>query len=151
MKRLVWIAIVTLITILLLSSCKDAMQAPINLGSESTMSSPILAIGESWQGNMNGLIDVTAQYDTLTSTIYGTITNVASQKLCWVMSEPHMKLGTRTVGELGPEMLGHINPGEQVNFSMLIYGDPKYSGYDFDGYVLHMETYDCSGGTPDPY
>jgi hypothetical protein len=152
MKRLIWIFPVLVLTIAIaVNSCKDAILQPNGLGSEATMSSPILQLGESWQGNMAGLIDVTANYDTLTNTVYGTIKNVSSRKLCWALSEPHMKLGTQTVGELGPEKLGHLLPGQLVNTSLSVFDDPKYTGYTFDGYVLHMEVFDCSGGAPSPY
>lgn len=132
-------------------SCKNAVVQPINLGNETTMSSPILKIGESWQGTMAGLIEVDVSYDTLTHTISGTITNVSGKKLCWALSEPHMKLAGQTVGELGPEKLGHILQGKQVNTKIAVKKDPKYTGYTFDGYVLHLEVYDCSGGAPPPY
>lgn len=152
MKRLFWISpILILLTIITLYSCKDAIVQPINLGNELTMSSPILQLGESWQGNMAGLIDVTVDYDTLTNTISGTIKNVTTKTLCWALSEPHMKLGTQTAGELGPQKLNDILPGEQVSTSLSVLNDPKYTGYKFDGYVLHLEVYDCNGGVPAPY
>jgi hypothetical protein len=152
MKRLFRISpILILITIIAVNSCKDAIVQPINLGNEVTMSSPILQLGESWQGNMAGLIDVKVNYDTLTNTISGTIKNVTTKTLCWTLSEPHMKLGTQTAGELGPQKLYDILPGQQVSTSLSVLNDPQYTGYKFDGYVLHLEVYDCNGGAPAPY
>jgi len=152
MKRLTWIiSLLVIITLLVVNACKDGILQPIGLGSEATMSTPILQLGESWTGNLDDLLDVTVHYDTLSNTVYGTVTNISSMKLCWGLSEPHMKLGSQTVGELGPEMLGHLNPGQQVDTSLSVFDDPRYTGYQFDGYVLHLEMYDCSGGAPDPY
>lgn len=152
MKRLFGIISMLAVAVLLTTmACKKAVKQPVGLGTEATMSSPILQLGQSWQGNMAGLIDVTIDYDTSTHIISGTITNVSSQKLCWALSEPHMKLGNQTVGELGPEQLGDLLPGQQVTTSLSVLNDPKYTGYNYDGYLIHMEVYDCTAGIPAPY
>lgn len=146
---------IKLIAILFLSGiafgCKKPKVAPISLGSEVTMSSPILKLGESWSGNMAGLLDVVVHYDTTNNRIHGTVTNVSGKKLCWTLSEPHLKMGNNTVGELGPQKLGDLAPGEQAKTDVMVASDPKYSGYTYDGYVMHMEVYDCSAGVPAPY
>ena len=45
-----------------------------------------------------------------------TVQNTTSQTLCYVQAEPHLKSGTQTVGELGPDVLGDLNPGQQAVF-----------------------------------
>ena len=71
-----------------------------------------------------------------------------SEKLCYVQAEPHLKSGTKTVGELGPEKLGNLNPGQETTSSLPIAGEPKLAGVSYDGYVVHMEVFDCSGSDP---
>lgn len=151
MKQIIGFLSLMLLISIATTSCKKANPFPVNLGNEVDFSSPILQLGESWQGNMGGLIDVTINYDTLTNTVYGTVKNTSSKKLCWALGEPHMKLGTQTVGELGPEKLGDLLPGQQVNTNLTVLTDPKFTGYTFDGYVMHMEVYDCNGAAPPPY
>lgn len=150
-KLLKFVPIFVLVGVFILSSCQKANVPAIGLGSEATMSSPILQLGESWQGTMAGLIEVDVSYDTTTHIVSSTIKNISTKTLCWILSEPHMKLGAQTVGELGPGMLGDLQPGEQVNSSLGVLTDPRYTGYKFDGYVLHMEAYDCIAGAPAPY
>lgn len=151
MKR--FIGIITLLSFIVgsLYACKKANKQPIGLGTETTMSSPILQLNEVWSGTMVGLIDVSTSYDSLTKTVNGTVKNISSKVLCWTLAEPHMKMGTQTAGELGPGMLGDLQPGQQVSISMSVLNDPKYTGYTYDGYLLHMEVYDCNGGIPLPY
>ena len=52
------------------------------------------------------------------------------------------------MGELGPEKLGHLNPGQEVTSSLAVAREPKLAGVSFDGYVVHMEVFDCSGPGP---
>ena len=78
-------------------------------GSEAAMSSPITPLGQSWNGILGGLA-VSMQYDAATLTVHGTVRNTLSQKLCYVQAEPHLKSGTKTVGELGPEKLSTPEP-----------------------------------------
>ena len=77
---------------------------------EAAMSSPITPLGQPWQGVLGGLA-VSMQYDAATRSVHGTVQNTLSEKLCYVQAEPHLKSGTRTVGELGPDPLGHLDPG----------------------------------------
>ena len=112
--------------------------------SEAAMSSPVSPLGESWSGVLGGLA-VSMQYDAATVTVHGTVRNTLSQKLCYVQAEPHLKSGTKTVGELGPEKLGHLNPGQEATTSLSVASEPKLAGVSYDGYVVHMEVFDCSG------
>ncbi len=116
---------------------------------EAAMSSPITPLGQSWNGVFGGLA-VSMQYDAATQSVYGTVRNTLSQKLCYVQAEPHMKSGTKTVGELGPEKLGHLNPGQEATSSLTVASEPKLAGVSYDGYVVHMEVFDCSGPGPVP-
>ena len=114
------------------------------------MSSPIIPLSQSWSGVLGGLA-VSMQYDEATRTVHGTVQNTLSEKLCYVQAEPHIKLGTRTVGELGPEKLGDLNPGQETTSSLAIASEPKLAGVSYDGYVVHMEVYNCSGTGPSPH
>ena len=84
---------------------------------EAGMSSPITPLGQSWSGVLGGLA-VSMQYDAATQSVHGTVRNTLSEKLCYVQAEPHLKSGTKTVGELGPEKLGHLNPGQETTSSL---------------------------------
>jgi hypothetical protein len=151
MKSVLAISIIIVLTILTSQSCKKAALKPVGLGNEVQFSSPILKVGASWKGNMGGLVDVSSSFDTITNTIHVTVKNVSSGKLCWALSEPHLKLVSQTVGELGPSQLGDLLPGEQTSASITVSNDSKYTNYTFDGYVVHIEVYDCNGGVPLPY
>ena len=114
---------------------------------EAAMSSPITSLGQSWNGDLGGLA-VSMQYDAATQAVHGTVRNTLSQKLCYVQAEPHLKSGTKTVGELGPEKLGHLNPGQEVTTSLTVASEPTLAGVSYDGYVIHMEVFDCSSLGP---
>ena len=114
---------------------------------ETAMSSPIIALGQSWNGVLGGLA-VSMQYDAATQSVHGTVRNTLPQKLCYVQAEPHLKSGTKTVGELGPEKLGHMNPGQEAMSSLSVASEPNLAGVSYDGYVVHMEVFDCSGSGP---
>ena len=114
---------------------------------EAAMSSPIIPLGQSWSGALGGLA-VSMQYDAATRTVRGTVQNTLSRKLCYVQAEPHLKSGTRTVGELGPEKLGHLDPGQEATSSLAVAGEPELAGISYDGYVVHMEVFDCAGPGP---
>ena len=115
--------------------------------SEAAMSSPIIPLGQSWNGVLGGLA-VSMQYDAAAQSVHGTVRNTLSQTLCYVQAEPHLKSGTKTVGELGPEKLGHLNPGQEATSSLTVASEPKLAGVSYDGYVVHMEVFDCSGPGP---
>ena len=117
---------------------------------EAAMSSPIIPLGQSWEGNLGGLA-VSARFDEATGTVYTTVENTTSEKLCYVQSEPHMKMGARTVGELGPDKLGDLNPGQQAASVLAVADEPAMAGVAYDGYVVHMEVFDCSGPGPVPH
>ena len=76
---------------------------------EAAMSSPITPLGQSWNGVLGGLA-VAMRYDAETRSVHGTVRNTLTQTLCYVQAEPHLKSGTKTVGELGPQKLGNLNP-----------------------------------------
>ena len=114
---------------------------------EAAMSSPITPLGQSWNGVLGGLA-VSMQYDAATESVHGTVRNTLPQKFCYVQAEPHLKSGTKTVGELGPEKLGHLNPGQGATSSLSVASEPKLAGVSYDGYVVHMEVFDCSGSGP---
>ena len=115
--------------------------------SEAAMSSPITPLGQSWNGVLGGLA-VSMQYDTATESVHGTVRNTLPQKLCYVQAEPHLKSGTKTVGELGPEKLGHLNPGQEATTRLTVASEPNLAGVSYDGYVVHMEAFDCGGLGP---
>ena len=114
---------------------------------EAAMSSPITPLGQSWNGVLGGLA-VSARYDAATQSVHATVRNTLSQKLCYVQTEPHLKSGTQTVGELGPDKLGDLNPGQQATSSLAVASEPKLAGVSYDGYVLHLEVFDCGGPGP---
>ena len=117
---------------------------------EAAMSSPIIPLDQTWNGVLGGLA-ISARYDAATKTVQSTVQNTTSQKLCYVQAEPHLKSGTRTVGELGPDKLGDLNPGQQATTSLAIAGEPNLAGVTYDGYVVHMEVFDCGGPGPIPH
>ena len=114
---------------------------------EAAMSSPVIPLGQSWDGVLGGLA-VSMQYDAATRSVHGTVRNTLSQKLCYVQAEPHLKFGMKTVGELGPDKLGHLNPGQEATSCLSVAGEPELAGVSYDGYVVHMEVFDCSGSGP---
>ena len=117
---------------------------------EAAMSSPVIPLDRTWNGVLGGLA-VSARYDAATQTVHSTVQNTASLTLCYVQAEPHLKSGTRTVGELGPDKLGDLNPGQQAASSLAVASEPKLAGVAYDGYVVHMEVFDCGGPGPVPH
>ena len=117
---------------------------------EAAMSSPITPLDQTWNGVLGGLA-VSARYDAATQSVQATVQNTLSQTLCYVQAEPHLKSGTQTVGELGPDMLGDLNPGQQATSSISVASEPGLAGVSFDGYVVHLEVFDCGGPGPQPH
>ena len=117
---------------------------------EAAMSSPIVPLGQTWNGILGGLA-VSARYDAATQTVHATVQNTLSQVLCYVQAEPHLKSGTKTVGELGPDVLGHLSPGQEATSSVSVASEPDLAGVSFDGYVVHLEVFDCAGSGPVPH
>ena len=117
---------------------------------EAAMSSPVIALDQTWDGVLGGLA-VSARYDAVARTVHATVRNTLSETLCYVQAEPHLKLGTRTVGELGPDMLGDLSPGQEATSSLTVAGEPTLAGVSYDGYVVHMEVFDCGGPGPKPH
>ena len=114
---------------------------------EAAMSSPITPLDQTWDGVLGGLA-ISAQYDAATQSVNASVQNTTSQQLCYVQAEPHLKSGTQTVGELGPQKLGDLNPGQTVMSSLSVSGEPELAGVAYDGYVIHMEVFDCGGPGP---
>lgn len=117
---------------------------------EAAMSSPITPLDQPWTGMLGG-IAVDARYDAATQTIRTTARNTLGQTQCYVQVEPHLKSGTRTVGELGPGQLGDLPPGQQATSSLAVASEPTLAGVAFDGYVTHVEVFDCGGPGPAPH
>ena len=117
---------------------------------EAAMSSPITPLDQPWTGVLGG-IAVDARYDAATQTIHTTVRNALGQQQCYVQVEPHLKAGARTVGELGPGQVGDLNPGQQATSSLGLASEPNLAGVAFDGYVIHVEVFDCGGPGPVPH
>ena len=117
---------------------------------EAAMSSPITPLDQPWTGVLGGLA-VSARYDPATQSVQFTVQNTLSQVQCYVQSEPHLKQGTTTVGELGPDVIGHLSPGQQATSSVSVASEPSLAGVAFDGYVVHLEVFDCGGAGPVPH
>ena len=117
---------------------------------EAAMSSPIIPLDQTWNGVLGGL-GISANYDAASQSVNSTVQNTTSQKLCYVQAEPHLKSGTQTVGELGPDVLGDLTPGQQAVSSVSVNSEPSLAGVAFDGYVVHMEVFDCGGPGPVPH
>ena len=117
---------------------------------EAAMSSPVVPLGQRWNGVLGGLA-VSARYDAATQSVEATVQNTLSRVLCYVQSEPHLKLGTQTVGELGPDVLGHLSPGQEATSSVSVSSEPSLAGVSYDGYVVHLEVFDCGGSGPVPH
>ena len=117
---------------------------------EAAMSSPVTPLDQTWNGVLGGLA-VSAWYDANTQTVHSTIQNTLPQTQCFVQAEPHLKSGNTTVGELGPDQLGDLNPGQQTTSSVSVSSEPNLAGVSFDGYVVHLEVFDCGGPGPMPH
>ena len=117
---------------------------------EAAMSSPITPLDQTWNGIL-GPLAVSARYDAATQTVHSTVRNTTSQTVCYVQAEPHLKSGTQTVGELGPDMMGDLAPGQEATSSISVASEPGLAGVSFDGYVVHMEVFDCAGPGPVPH
>ena len=48
-------------------------------------------------------------------------------------------------------MLGDLNPGQIAYSNLSVAGEPGMAGVAFDGYVVHMEVFDCGGPGPVPH
>lgn len=117
---------------------------------EAAMSSPVIPLDQAWDGTL-GPLAVSAWYEQATQTVHSTVTNISSQTQCYVQAEPHLKSGTTTVGELGPDKLGDLVPGQAATSSVALAAEPALAGVSFDGYVVHMEVFDCAGPGPQPH
>ena len=114
---------------------------------EAAMSSPITPLDQTWNGVLGGL-SVLARYDAATQSVHTTVQNISGNTLCYVQAEPHLKSGTQTVGELGPGKMGDLNPGQRATSVLSVSAEPELVGVAYDGYVVHMEVFDCGGPGP---
>ena len=121
-----------------------------NESREAEMSSPIIPLDQTWTGVLGG-IAVRASFDQTTGTMHTTVRNTTGETLCFVQSEPHLKSGPNTVGELGPDVIGDLAPGQEVTTSISVSSEPGLQGVSFDGYVVHLEVFDCGGPGPQPH
>ena len=117
---------------------------------EAAMSSPITPLDQTWDGVL-GPLAVSARYDAATQTVHSTVRNTSALTACYVQAEPHLKSGTQTVGELGPDKLGDLAPGREATTSISVASQSNLAGIAFDGYVVHMEVFDCAGPGPMPH
>ena len=127
--------------------CEESGESSSRELNEAAMSSPITALDQRWDGILKGLA-ISMQYEETTRSIYGTVENISTQKLCYVQAEPHLKLERQTVAELGPEKLGDLDPGQRVYSSLSVDDEPDLTEIVFNGYVIHMEVFDCDGPGP---
>ena len=116
-------------------------------GESGDLSSPILALDESWDGVINGL-RTAMSYDPDARSFSGIVENTTNQTLCFVQIEPHLKLGTTTVVELGPQPVGDLAPGAQTTVELLVADEPNAAGVAYDGWEIHPETFACGGPGP---
>ena len=113
------------------------------------MSSPITPLDQAWAGTLGG-IGVSASYAAQTRSVSSVLQNNTTQVFCYVQTEPHLKQGQQTVGELGPDQLGDIQPGGTARSTVSVDSEPALADVAFDGYVLHVEVFDCGGPGPQP-
>ena len=117
---------------------------------EAAMSSPVIPLAQTWKGNL-GPLAIDARYDSTMKSVIATVRNTTSQNVCYVQAEPHLKNGTMTVGELGPDQLGDLTPGQTATTNVSVASEPALAGVAFDGYVVHVEVFDCAGPGPQPH
>ena len=117
---------------------------------EAAMSSPVIPLDQTWDGVLGGLA-VSARYDAATRAVQAVVRNTLSQTLCYVQAEPHLKSGTGTVGELGPDRLGDLSAGQVATSSLAVADEPTLAGVSYDKYVVHLEVFDCGGPGPMPH
>ncbi len=117
---------------------------------EAEMSSPIVPLDKRWSGELGGMA-VDASFEQATGTMHTTVRNTTGETLCFVQSEPHLKSGANTVGELGPDVIGDLAPGQEVTTSISVASEPGLAGVSFDGYVVHLEVFECGGPGPQPH
>ena len=117
---------------------------------EALMSSPVIPLDETWEGTL-GVVAVSGSYDAATKSVSSTLSNTSSETICYVQTEPHIKAGDQTVGELGPEELGNLDPGQEAVSSLSVDDEPALAGVSYDGYVIHVEIFDCAGPGPTPH
>ena len=112
------------------------------------MSSPITPTSQTWSGNLGGL-DVVGSYDASARSLTTVVTNTLPHTVCYVYTEPHLMLGGLTVGELGPGLVGDLNPGQSRTNVLYLRDEPSLVGVQFDGFKMHLEVFSCASPGPD--
>ncbi len=107
-------------------------------GESGDPSSPILQLDEGWDGIVNG-IRINMQYDQAKGRFYGIVENTTNKVINNILIELNLKLGTKTVVELGPEPVGNLQPGQKANVELLISEEPEAKGVKFDAWEIHPE------------
>ena len=82
--------------------CEESGESSVSELNEAAMSSPITALDQRWDGILRGLA-ISMQYEETTRSIYGTVENISTQKLCYVQAEPHLKLEDKQLLNLVPK------------------------------------------------
>lgn len=116
-------------------------------GESGDPSSPILALDEGWDGIVNG-VRTAMSYDPVARSFSGAVENTTNQTLCFVQIELHLKQGTTTVVELGPQPVGDLAPGAQTTVELLVADEPSAAGVAFNAWEIHPEMFDCGGSGP---
>ncbi len=116
-------------------------------GESGDPSSPILALDESWDGEVNG-VRTSMSYDAERGAFTGFVENPGDATLCFVQIELNLKQGTQTVVELGPQPVGDLAPGAQMPVELLVADEPLAAGVTFDAWEIHPEVFDCGGPGP---
>ena len=125
----------------------EGMGSAEGAGESGDPSSPILALDESWDGSVNG-VRTSMSYDAARGAFTGFVENPGNTTVCYVQIELNLKQGTQTVVELGPQPVGDLAPGAQVQVELLVADEPLAAGVAFGAWEIHPEVFDCAGPCP---
>ena len=117
---------------------------------EAAMSSPITPLNQTWNGVLGGLA-ISARYDAATQSVHATVRNTLSQKLCYVANRTSPEVGDADGRGAGTRQAGRPEPRTEAASSLAVASEPKLAGVSYDGYVIHMEVFDCAGPGPVPH
>ena len=114
-------------------------------GESGDPSSPVLALGQSRQGVVNG-IQTSMSYNSVMDVFSGTVQNVTAKPICSVQIELNLKQGTKTVVELGPQPVGDLAAGgRKMSVELRVADEPLAANVAFDGWEIHPESVVCGG------
>ena len=131
-------------------STGQKLKDPINLGKAERPKrrSPTTPLGEEWNGVLRGAA-VSMRYDAATDSVQHNGTQHALRDALLRAGGTSLEGRPRgRSGELGPDKLGDLAPGQEASSTLRVDSEPKLAGVSFDGYVAHIEVYDCSGPRP---